>query len=180
MAIGYPKPTKKEKEKITAAEFRKRYGRKASSSKNSKSSKTERRKAIDRADEWFSRYVRLYYANNQLQVRCCTSGRWYHIKDIDCGHFMSRNNYNTRWEFKNALPQGKQDNRFRSGRQFEMGKVIDQIHGPGTAEKMEQMAHWRGSTKTVYDIRQIAAKYRTLFNYLCKERGIVSPWGRNA
>lgn len=40
----------------------------------------------------------------------------------------------TRWEEKNVNAQGRQDNRFLSGKQFEHGKAIDKKWGEGTAE----------------------------------------------
>lgn len=42
----------------------------------------------------------------------------------------------TRWEEENVNAQGRGDNRFKSGKQFEHGLAIDKKFGAGTASKL--------------------------------------------
>lgn len=179
---SYPKPEKKEKEVMTASEFRRKYGgrKKGNRPGKSKGSKTERQKAIARADLWFSKYVRLFWADQNLLAQCCTCGKRHGIKTMDNGHYLSRRYLNTRWVFENAGPQCKFCNRYNQGNAPAMALWIEKHHGPNWLEKLNTMAHWRSSGKTTYDIRQIADKYRTLLNDLCRERGINNPWSKNA
>lgn len=135
--------------------------------------KSERKRAIDRADEYFSKCVRLYYSQNN-SVRCVTCGKWTHILNIDCGHYMSRRHLNTRWTFENCGPQESQCNYFHSGEQQKMADWLDQTHGKGTAERMKIKALAKGQRFTATDIRFIADYWKREFNKLVKEKG--SPW----
>jgi hypothetical protein len=98
--------------------------------------KSELQRAKDKADKYFSLYVRQRDAISGI-ARCCTCGERHHWKQIDCGHFMSRRYQSTRFDEKNCAPQCRACNRFNQGRQFEMGKYLDKKYGFGTANKME-------------------------------------------
>ena len=66
--------------------------------------KPSRKSIVKKLDQVFSLYVRNKYAKNGF-CECITCGRKYPIKQIQCGHFMSRKNYSTRWELENVAPQ---------------------------------------------------------------------------
>lgn len=58
----------------------------------------------DEADKWFSLYIRKKYSDG-AESKCFTcshTGPW---KSFDCGHFISRGKYLTRFEEMNARPQ---------------------------------------------------------------------------
>jgi hypothetical protein len=55
---------------------------------------------------------------------------------MDCGHFMSRKHYATRWDESNCQVQCKSCNVFRYGEQFKFGINLDQQFGSGTAESL--------------------------------------------
>lgn len=57
---------------------------------------------------------------------------------MQCGHFMSRRHYATRWIEKNTAPQCYGCNIGDQGRQYAMSKYLDKKYGPGTAEHMYQ------------------------------------------
>jgi len=97
---------------------------------------TELQRAKDKADKYFSLYVRQRDAVNGI-VKCCTCGQWHHWKQMDAGHFMSRRYEATRFDEMNTGPQCRADNRYNQGRQFEMSKYLDKKYGFGTASKME-------------------------------------------
>lgn len=96
--------------------------------------KTDRQKLINKLDAVFSEFIRLRDSDENGICRCITSGEFFHWKSCDAGHFITRDNMATRWEEKNVNAQGRQDNRFLSGRQFEHGKAIDRKWGEGTAD----------------------------------------------
>ena len=48
-------------------------------------------------DHVFSQYIRCKYADKNGMVECYTSGKKYHWKEIQCGHFIPRANLGTRW-----------------------------------------------------------------------------------
>lgn len=135
--------------------------------------KTSYRKAIERADIWFSKYVRLFYSQNGL-CRCVTCGDWKDVKAMDNGHFMSRRHLNTRWTFENCGPQDTYCNRHNQGENQKMADFLDDKFGKGTAEKMKIKALSRGQKLTEIDIRFIADYWRESFNELVKTKG--NPW----
>lgn len=97
---------------------------------------------INKLDKIFSEYVRRYYADHTGWVQCatCEKGGQWKGDGMDNGHFMSRRHKSVRWDFRNCLPQCKGCNRYDQGRQWQMGRSIDRIHGEGTADKMEYMS----------------------------------------
>ncbi len=87
--------------------------------KNSK--KPTRSKIVKKLDVVFSQYIRLKYSNNQGISECFTCGKRDHWKNLQCGHFMSRKNYSTRWDENNTRVQCVGCNMFKSGEQYVFG-----------------------------------------------------------
>lgn len=98
--------------------------------------KTDRQKLIQTLDDIFSEFIRLRDSDHNGICRCITSGEFAHWTKVDAGHFITRDNMATRWEEENVNAQGRGDNRFKSGKQFEHGLAIDKKFGPGTASKL--------------------------------------------
>ena len=88
-------------------------------------------------DKWFSLYIRLRDADDLGFVKCYTSGRYYHYKNIHAGHFMSRKHLSTRWCDINVQPQSAADNLFGQGEQYKFGLSLDAKYGEGTAEDLQ-------------------------------------------
>ena len=57
-----------------------------------------------------------------------------------CGHFMSRRHFKTRCDPLNAKLQCNYCNTFCAGLQFEFGKALDEEHGEGTADLIQQLS----------------------------------------
>ena len=55
---------------------------------------------------------------------------------MDCGHFMSRKNYSTRWDEKNCQVQCKGCNIFKAGEQYLFSLHLDKKYGEGTSENL--------------------------------------------
>lgn len=98
--------------------------------------KTDQKKLIDKLDTIFSKFIRLRDSNDQGICKCITSGQMDEWGSMDAGHFMSRNNFSTRWHEQNVNAQSRKDNRFLGGRQYEHSLAIDKKYGEGTAEKL--------------------------------------------
>lgn len=129
--------------------------------------RSSRQRAITEADKWFSKYIRLKYAGKDGYVKCYTcpaTHRWDSGHKVNCGHFMSRGKYATRWHEDNARPQCVGCNKYKSGQQYIFGQNLNQER-EGLAEEMrilsEQIAKY-----TVDEIRDIAADYRRRFEEL--------------
>lgn len=69
------------------------------------SSKTKRKTLIKQLDDVCSKICRLSEADKIGKVSCYTCGRRYHWKDMDCGHWIKRGKFATRWELDNVRPQ---------------------------------------------------------------------------
>ena len=93
---------------------------------------------IKKADAIFSQYIRKRYAENNGIAECFTCGKKDHWKSLQCGHFMSRKHYSTRWDEKNCQVQCAGCNVFRWGEQFKFGRNLDIKLGKGTADSLEQ------------------------------------------
>lgn len=69
-----------------------------------KGKKTERQKARDYADMWFSRYIRA----KDYPQGCYTCGSREYLQ---CGHLITRSKFSTRWEPLNAKTQCRSCNK---------------------------------------------------------------------
>lgn len=89
-------------------------------------------------DTVFSLYIRLENANNKGMVKCFTCDNEHHYKAIQNGHFQSRRFMSTRFNPFNCAPQCYACNVGMSGMQYEFGKRIDLMYGPGVADLIVQ------------------------------------------
>lgn len=128
---------------------------------------------------WCSKYVLLYYADEDLNVRCATSPHLiYQVTDreIHCGHYLKSDQHKaTAFEFKNLFPQSYSDNRHFSGKPEIAKEWIEIMHGPGTVEWLEtkknETYHLDSS-----EFDKWAKYYKEKFKDLLKQRGIKNPW----
>jgi hypothetical protein len=86
--------------------------------------------------KYFSLFIRLRDSDKNGICRCITCGKKDHYKNMDAGHFITRNNKSTKYDEKNVHAQCKRDNRFLSGKQYEHSKMIDEIYGEGAANDL--------------------------------------------
>ena len=127
--------------------------------------------------KYCSKYVLLYYSNEDGYVQCSTSGIWLPCNSpkMHAGHYLKVNQHkSTAFEFKNIAPQCYQDNKFYSGKPEIMAKWIDKTHGTGTVDYLNikknntcklgkfELAYWKDH-------------YKNLFNNLVIEKGF-NPW----
>ena len=132
---------------------------------------------------YFSKYVLLYYADEDLNVRCCTDPNLqYRITDrnICVGHFVkvfdsNSSNYSTAFDFRNVGPQSIQQNIHFGGNQHEMKKWVDRIHGEGTSKELEAKSK-QPFKLDKYTLDIIAEEYKAKFKELLISRVISNPW----
>lgn len=105
-----------------------------------------------RADKYFAKFIR----ERDKDKPCITCGGY---GQKDCGHFISRRFEATRLDEINAHGQCLKCNRFEYGNQFEHGKQIDILYGPGTAEKLLLKSKMY-CKRSIYDYDQIAENYK--------------------
>lgn len=119
----------------------------------------------------FSKFIRLRDANEKGYTRCCTCGSFHFWKEMDAGHFMTRNRKSTKYDEKNVHAQCAKCNRFQSGLQYEMGQYIDQKYGKGTADSLTQKSHMY-CKRTRYDLQVLGTHYREEVKKLKKAKGL--------
>lgn len=92
--------------------------------------KSERQKAIEKADRYCSLYVRLSHADEFWYVTCYTCWKRKHRKEIQCWHRIWRRYISTRWNLDNVRPQcvGCNDKRWGNWMSVEFkANLIDEI-----------------------------------------------------
>jgi len=87
-------------------------------------------------DKVFSIFIRLRDIDADGFSYCVTCGKPMTLKTSQCGHFISRRHFATRWEEKNCAAQCVGCNMFAQGKQYEFGLAIDMRFGIGTAQKL--------------------------------------------
>lgn len=89
-------------------------------------------------DTVFSLYVRNLHAVDGI-VQCYTCDTIKPVKEMQCGHFMSRRHYATRWNTDNCRPQCVSCNLFNQGMQYEFGKRLEAELGIGRVEQLKEL-----------------------------------------
>lgn len=93
--------------------------------------KPSRKTLVKNLDTIFSTYIRRKDAIDDIAI-CVTCGKKDNYKKLQCGHFMSRSNYSTRWDENNVGVQCYGCNISRSGEQFKFSLYL----GNKLAEEM--------------------------------------------
>jgi len=95
----------------------------------------KRSTVVKELDKVFSLYIRQRNANLDGFAECFTCGRSNHWKKLQCGHFMSRARYSTRWDEENCRPQCYGCNVMQQGQQYIFAQNLDK-ESPGKADAM--------------------------------------------
>lgn len=103
--------------------------------------KPKRSTLVKKADAIFSQFIRQRNADDNGMTECFTCGKQDHWKKLQCGHFMSRKHYATRWNEKNCQVQCAGCNVFRYGEQYTFGRNLDAYIKDGLAEELNLLSH---------------------------------------
>lgn len=145
--------------------------------------KTPKQKARDRADMWFSRYIRIKYhfkiVDGEVYCQCIVNPSVIKLaKHMDNGHFESRARETTRYYEDNCRPQNRSSNRFSGEadhRTFGIN-LRNQIGHDRFNLVMDIACSYSEQILDVFYYEEIAEKYRTLTNQLVKELNIKKWW----
>ncbi len=130
--------------------------------------KSQSKIKISLADKWFSFFIRLRDTYDNGLARCVTCNKPEQVKYMDCGHFITREKPNTRFNEKNSHAQCKACNNFGKGEQAKHAIRIDELYGVGTAFNLSNLGDVRGGKN---DLAVVAKEYRLKANALAKEKG---------
>jgi len=158
------------------------YGRRGKVAKNGiKRGKSDEQKMMAKADEVFSRYIRVKFAiesGGELFCKDIMTGKLYGIKNIDNGHFYSRKFKGTRYEEDNCRPQNRSSNRFSGEADHdEFGENLLKEIG---AERMKQLTEKKKyfcSESLAFYTEQFN-KYSLLLDDILNDRGWENPWSK--
>lgn len=129
--------------------------------------------------KWCSKYVLLYYADEDLNVRCATSPHLiYRVtdKEIHAGHYYKADQHKAvAFEFKNLFPQSYSDNVHFSGKPEIAKEWIEKTHGTGTVEWLDVKKN-ETYKLDADEFEKISSFYKAKFKQLLKERKIKNPW----
>lgn len=127
---------------------------------------------VDKLDDVFSLFIRLRDADKNGVVKCVTCGRftdWKH--NTDCGHFVGRGKYPTRWDEKNCAGQCKSCNGFEEGKKYQFGLAINEKYGAGTAERLEIKSKNHFKLES-FNLKFLIAFYQNKVLQLKDEKGL--------
>ena len=95
----------------------------------------KRKNIVKQLDTIFSIYIRKRKSKNNI-AECYTCGKKDHYKNLQCGHFISRKHYATRWNETNCQVQCYACNVARYGVQFKFGMFLNAEYGKNVAEQL--------------------------------------------
>ena len=90
-----------------------------------------------RLDAIFSVYIRTKYASDGL-VQCYTCPKRAPIKEMQCGHFVSRQYLKTRWDERNCRPQCVGCNVWQQGRTSTFAANLCMEYGADIIAELER------------------------------------------
>jgi len=92
-----------------------------------------------RMDTVFSQYIRRLYADEDGIVSCFTCRVKKHWKEMQCGHYISRNHLSTRFEEKNVAPQCPGCNVWGGGKHDVFAVNLIKKYGEGILEELAEI-----------------------------------------
>jgi len=80
-------------------------------------------------------------------IPCVTCGAMNHYKAMDCGHYIPRHRFGTRWNLDNLRPQCTRCNCYHEGEHWLYRKCLVNEIGEDRVTDMEKLASMWGDTK---------------------------------
>ncbi|MGA1706377.1 MAG: recombination protein NinG [Candidatus Nanopelagicaceae bacterium] len=93
-----------------------------------------------KADKYFSEYIRLRDADSDGIATCCTCGKRDHWKQMDAGHFITRDRLATRYHEQNCHAQCRLCNRFQGGHQYKHAKHVEEMYGRDVPQEILELS----------------------------------------
>ncbi len=126
---------------------------------------------VRKADEAFSRYIRLRDTMPNGFFRCISCCQIKPYAQADCGHFHSRRHMATRFDEDNAHAECRSCNRFKSdhliGYERNLIAKIGQMRFDKLAWKASQTKKWSD-----FELQELAKYYKAMGDKLKKEKGL--------
>lgn len=123
------------------------------------------------ADTWHSKATRYRFAeykNGEWVAECVTCRTEKPIKQLQCGHFMSRQHNSLRYSEENTAPQCYGCNVMQQGKQYEFGLWVDSMYGDGTAKRLYKESKTPHQF-TVPELEEIIRERKTEVEFYLKQ-----------
>lgn len=117
-------------------------------------------KKVDKADKLFSLVVRKRAASPTGVCECYTCGTKQLYVHMQCGHFISREHFTTRWLFENAKPQCRKCNEGENGQLEEYARRLEE-ESPGIVDYLQRLKHSQVD-KTTFDFDHIITELKKM------------------
>ena len=128
-----------------------------------------------KADEWFSRFIRLRDSDDDGFGRCCTCGTIKQVKYMDCGHFIPRQHMSTRFNEMNCNLQCKYCNGFEEGKKAHYKDFLMVRYGENQYNLLLYKAQNFMKMGSV-ELTAIEKHYKAETERLLVEKGIKKWW----
>lgn len=135
-----------------------------STGKTSKQKKPTVTKLKKKADTLWSQYIRLRDSNGKGIAECITCGVQKPIKQMQCGHFVTRACNLLRYDEENTNAQCYSCNVMNHGEQFQYAINLDLKYGDGTAQKLHKQRKTEHQFTTT-ELEQIISDAKTLIEH---------------
>jgi len=129
----------------------------------------------NKADTWFSRFIRLRASDENGVGKCFTCGRIKEVKHMDCGHFVKRQHSATRFNEYNCQLQCKHCNAFEQGKDAIFRENLVSLYGEKIVLLLESSKRSFSKLGKV-ELNYLAELYKTKTNELLKEKNIKKWW----
>lgn len=116
-------------------------GKKTANKRKSRPKSKSLAKLKKELDAIFSKYIRLTHADSNGNCTCYTCGKVLHWKQIQNGHFISRQYLATRWHEDNCRPQDVGCNIYGNGKPLDFEERLKTELGDMYVENMKAMRH---------------------------------------
>jgi len=110
-------------------------------------------------DDIFSKYKRMINLKENGLITCFTCQQEFELKNIDCGHYISRQYKTVRWDEQNTEPQCKSCNRFHEGRKDVFALNLQKKYGDDILEKLNQRKN-QIKKFTEYELQEMVKYYK--------------------
>lgn len=118
-------------------------------------------KLREKLDNVFSLFIRLRDSDDNGFCTCISCGSVHHYKQMDCGHFIPREELGTRYNLENCNSQCINCNRHQSGNITGYKRGIIRKYGISTIGELESLA------RLIY--KMTPADYKYYIDYYRKE-----------
>jgi hypothetical protein len=122
-------------------------------------------------DRDFSEFIRLRDADDNGYCQCFTCGKWYQWRNIQNGHFISREIKAVRFNEINCHAQCESCNDYKHGRHFEYEKALVEKYGEEEVKNLRRVADM-GGKHDAWQLQEMIIEYRRKVKELKREKGL--------